>query len=735
MKKYLFVSVLGLALSVALMGCGGGGGGGGGNPTASLLGPDGTVVTSLDVSTPVAAKMTGLSANTQYRVQTLDPSGNLVCDSNVFTDNTGAIPDSPYCYLRDRDTARFAPDGRVDAMIVDDDEIDGIFSYGKSVTTGDYSLQVVDSSGGVVITKSADGIQDVPLVKAFPVTSTAARTCASNAAGLCARSFLKTASNVYATIEEGSGVPDGTVVDIYAISDRCSLGFPSGTSLGDVTGGADVGVTVNYAGGIFTTATPIWANPNSTGTFDLVIDVDRSGTYTAGDLVEIMDFTPTDPNNPGGLCGVGFTVQDAYSPGTPVIVQIAMDENRAYRDFFSKGMGDDIYAQLQSTVRLVHKFGVKKWVVQHQDTWSEGDVLVDVIPPTLDEVQTGCTNQQRRLVAPINLMSPGCYDIVFDVNGDGIYNVGGDAVDNIDLGGANTCGFIVVDDSLPVTIDSIKDTTAAEVKDGTSSAVSSKMTIMGTASGFADGSVVKAYAVRGSQYGGEISGIVASGAYIIADVPMLSGTNRVFVLIIENPGTAGARYGAASATVIWNPGGATGIDILAIVTWLSSTDMDTHFIKTDGTYTGRSPGIGNLTDCTWDNCTQASDEAINWTTAAGTQTTSSDTSTGAIARMDLDCIGCPAKTETVWIQDASGVVPKSGNFLLCVVAYSGNDKPSMQVNIKGIGQLPLTAPSNIDSSTGNDMWFAGYVSQDASGNLTWHAVNEVGVDAAACKQP
>jgi hypothetical protein len=731
MKKFLFSAIA--VLSLVVSGCGGGGGGG--NPTASLLGPDGTEVTSLDVSTPVAAKMTGLSANTQYRIQTLDPSGNLVCDSNVYTDNTGAIPDSPYCYLRDRDTARFVPDGRVDAMIVDNDEIDGVFSYGKAVTTGDYTLQVVDSSGKVVITKSADGMHDIPLAKAFPVTSTAARTCASNAAGLCARSFLKTASNVYATIEEGSGVAEGTVVDIYAVSDRCSLGFPEGTSLADVTGGADLGVTVNYTGGIFTTAAPIWANPNSIGTFDLVIDVDRSGTYTAGDLVEIMDFTPTDPNNPGGLCGVGFTVQDAYSAGTPVITQIAMDKNRAYRDFFSKGMGDDIYAQLQSQARLIHKFGVKKWVVQHKDTWNEGDVLVDVIPPTLDEVQTGCTNQQRRLVAPINLMSPGCYDIVFDVNGDGVYNVGGDAVDNIDLGGANTCGFIVVDDSLPVTIDSIKDTTDAEVKDGTSTAVSSKMIITGTASGFADGSIVKAYAVRGSQYGGEISGTVASGAYTLTDVPMLSGTNRVFVFVVENQGAASARYGATQATVIWNPGGAAGIDILAIVTWLDSTDMDTHFIKTGGVYTDRSPGTGNLTDCTWDNCTQAANEAINWTTAAGTQTTSSDTSTGAIARMDLDCIGCPAKTETVWIQDASGVIPKEGNFLLCVVAYSGNDRPSMQVNINGIGQLPLTAPANIDSSTGNDMWFAGYVSQDAGGNLIWHAVNEVGVGADVCKQP
>ncbi|MFH1263654.1 MAG: hypothetical protein V1495_09475 [Pseudomonadota bacterium] len=33
-----------------------------------------------------------------------------------------------------------------------------------------------------------------------------AGACASNSAGKCARSFLKTASNVYATIREGTGI-------------------------------------------------------------------------------------------------------------------------------------------------------------------------------------------------------------------------------------------------------------------------------------------------------------------------------------------------------------------------------------------------------------------------------------------------------------------------------------------------------------------------------------------------
>ena len=721
------VVVLGLTLMASC------GGGGGAAPTGTLLGPDGSEVTSLDVSAPVAAGFANLSANSQYTVRTVDPNGNTVCTATVYTDNDGTIPDSPYCYLRDRDTSRFTTDGEVNAMVIKADGIDAVFAHGKAVTTGDYTLEVFDSDGEEVLTKSAD-FEDVPLTKAFAVTSTAARTCASNSSGACARSFLKDVSNVYVTIEQGDGVPEGSVVDIYVVSDRCSVGYPSGAALQDVSpDGANVGVTVNYTGGLFTTGTPVWANPASAGMFDVVVDVDRSGTYTAGDLVEILDQTPADANNPGGLCAVGFAVQDAYSDGTDVIMQIAMDQNRAYQDVFAPGISD-VFAQVQSMRRLVHKFGVRKYVVVHQNTWTDGDVLTDVIPYTLDEVQTGCTNQQRRLVAPINLLSPGCYDVVFDVDGDGVYDRGGDAVDNIDLDGANTCGFIVAQSGL-VTIDTIVNVNGENVKDGTNNAISAKVTITGSASEFGSGATVKGYAVHGSQQGGSILGTLMGGAFTITDMPLLSGTNRINVLVTEGVGTANAKFGYATATVIWNPGGSAGdIDFLAVITWLSLTDMDTHFIKTAGTYTGRTDAA-NTADCHYANCTQDSNEALDWTTTNGSQTTSNDTSTGAIARLDLDCIGCEAKTETAWIMETSEVVPKEGNLLLCVVAFSGTDTPSANVSINGVAQIPLTAPSSIDSSSGNDMWFAGYLSQDANGNITWHAVNAVGVGANVCKQP
>lgn len=743
MKKSVICSFLAVISIFIIVGCGGGSSSSssGTTPAADILGPDGSVITSLDVATPVAASVSGLTANTQYIIKTTDPSGNVVCTTSVFTDNNGAIPASPYCYIRDKDTAIFTSDGTVDAMVVKDDEIANVFSHGKAITTGDYHFSVFDSAGTEVISKSSGDSSGYLINKAIPVTNTAARVCASNSSGLCGRSFLVGTSHVYATIEQGTGVDEGEVVDIYVVSDRCNVGYAIGSSLQDVSSdGANTNVTVNYsAAGLFTSPA-IWNTPASAGVYDVIIDVDQSGTYTAGDLVEIIDPTPTAAANPGGLCGVGFTVQSAFSTATDVIVQIAMDKNRAYQDVFSKGRGDDIYAQLQSTRRLAHNFGVRKYVVAHKDAWSDGDTLTDIIDPTVDEVQTGCTNQQRRLVAPINLMPAGCYDLVFDVNANGVYDKGSDAVDNIDLNGNPTCGFIVVDDAQTVTVDSIKNQEGTEVKDGTSTSISGKVTITGTASTFSDTATVKGYAVVGSSQGASITGTIVSGAFTITNMPLLSGDNLVKISITEGVGSSATKFGSAVASVTWQPGGSSSISIQHLVTWTTSGDMDTHFIKTGGAFAG-SGDVSKTDDCHWLNCPQSGSKALNWTTAAGSQTTSSDESTGAIARLDLDCVPSTDPTcasspaETSWIKLASGVIPKAGNFLLCVYAFDGTGTPSAQVTVNGIAQLPLTAPSAITNLDTNDTWFVGYTAQDASGNLTWHAVNQVGTGATICTQP
>lgn len=729
-KKSLWKGMAMIGCLALIAACGGGGGGGGDGtttPTLTLLGPDGEEVTSVNAANPVTANLTGLTANSQYTVQMRDPDGNTVCENSVYTGSDGAIPASPYCYLRDRDTDRYTENSTVDAMVLDDGS-SGFFSHGKAITVGIYILVVIDGDGAEVISSDVT------------VTADPATTCASNSSGLCARSFLKDTSNVYVTIEEGEGVAEGAAVDIYVISDRCSQGFASGTALQDVSGGANTSVTVNYTNGLFTTSTPVWATPGSTGTYDVVIDVDRSGTYTSGDIVEILDQTPADVNNPGGLCGVGFTVQDPYSAGSDRITQIAMDKNRAYQDVFPKG-GGDVYAELQSPWRLYaagvpHGFGVRKYVVAHKDTWADGDVLTNVenVSYTADQVESGCTNQHRRLIAPVANLDPGCYDVVFDTDGDGVYDKGTDVIDNVDLSGATTCGFIVSEETA-VTISTITDSTGVDVKDGTSTSTSSKVTVVGTLGGdFTDSATVRAYAVSGTQQGGVLTGSVSGGEFTINNVLMLSGQNTIKVLATEGVGTADAKYGFASAQVTWQPGGATGANsFFATITWLELTDMDTHFIKTSGTYAGSSDS-SNYTDCHWTNCTEDSNEALLWTSSSGSQTTSDNTSSGAIARLDLDCVRCSDKTENVWLQDASPVIPRAGTFLLCIYAYSGTDTPSANVSVEGVTQLPLTAPSSISRTGSNTTWFVGYLTQDSGGNLTWNAVNTVGANSI-CTHP
>ena len=62
--------------------------------------------------------------------------------------------------------------------------------------------------------------------------------------------------------------------------------------------------------------------------------------------------------------------------------------------------------------------------------------------PELDTPQYGCTNEGRVLIWPSTL-APGKYDIVIDVDRNGVYDRGLDFLDNIDSFGQPTAGFIV----------------------------------------------------------------------------------------------------------------------------------------------------------------------------------------------------------------------------------------------------------------------------------------------------
>lgn len=728
MKK---IATLVSILSVVICACGGGGSGSGDETThgETVLAPDGTEVTSLGVADPVAASLSHLDANTLYHVDVTGPDGSTVCTNTVYTDANGVIPQSQYCFLRD---SNFANDATVDKSV-------GSFMKStKAVATGDYSVVVSNSDGDNVLTLTT------------PVTATAATVCASDSSGNCARSFLQDISNVYVTIEEGTGISEGDSVDIYIVNDRCSSGYTVEDELSDVTGGKHT-VTVNFTQGKFTTVESVWPNPVGVGPYDIVVDVDKSGTYTTGDIVEIIDQAGV-----GGLCATGFTVQLPYSTAKGIVMQLAMNANRAYQDVFNQDPSlpsySDVYVGAQSYRRLSpHALSTAKYIVAHKNDWSGGEQLVDILDPMVDEVQIGCTNEPRRLIGPIPIIQPGCYDVVYDVNTNGTYDLGDDAVDNIDLNGNNTCGFMVVGETseFQVTIDEIIDTTQTDVKDGTSTANFSLVKVKGAVTGseeYVDSVTIYAYAVKGTQQSNLVHvSLGGDGDYSIDGLPLFGGKNTIVVYATQGLGSD-MRITQATSSVKWNPAGLVTVnDIQAHVSWTEGSDaafINVHLVKPGGHYAG-SFEADNYSDCysgnecvfKWcfydpevggDLCGEGVNFGLDWSTLNGSIAPEDVAGGGFVAKLDGGCSECSSNSESVWLNSADTVSPKTGKYLLCVRAVTGMATPSATVSLKGVQMANIMAPASI-SEDQDQTWYVGYFDWTGGGG-SWMTVNKIGAD-------
>ena len=276
----------------------------------------------------------------------------------------------------------------------------------KMLDTETFTIEIYNADGKLVSAQQ------------FPVDYGAPVIFAADQDGFAQNSFLRNQHQVWA---KGKNLPSGAVLDIYVVDDYryWTLGDP----LIDVSGGPET-VTVDGNGEFHTRA---WANPSLVAPYDIVADFDQDGTYSAGDLVD-------------GYYPVGFMVQ-IYAGDEDLQLQIACNRDYQYIDVFETT--DNVYAYLNPrTQQFTHKW-VHKYVVPHQDVWNNGDQLNDVTQvPELDTPQYGCTNEGRVLIWPADL-SPGKYDVVIDVDRNGVYDRGLDFLDNIDSYGQPTAGFIV----------------------------------------------------------------------------------------------------------------------------------------------------------------------------------------------------------------------------------------------------------------------------------------------------
>lgn len=499
-------------------------------PGAIIRDSRGQIASALNRSDAVYTDFTGLKPRTQYDVQVLGPTGSELTLSRFTTDGNGNIPTSALAY-----------------------------DLGQTMTTYGLSSPAPSAVGRhTVLVRTLAGVE----VRRWTFDlrePTGPIVYASNSAGVAINSFLWGAHYVYA---RGEGFRPGSTVPLYVVTDRWN--WVLGTALGDVTGAAEIATV----GGDGKFLVRVWPLPSPVGGYDIVADIDWDGNYTAADTVD-------------GYWPVGFMVQQPNT-GVAIQVQLACDAQYNYKDLFLTS--ENVYIAVNPLTQMFqHAFG-HKYVVIHRDAWVQGDALVDVTEgPERDHPQYGCTNEGRVLIWPATL-APGVYDVIFDINHNGVYDVGVDLLDNIDSFGNAVGGFFVpgAPGSPVVTITSPAN--GSSTADGV-------ITLRGTVTSPTTITWAKWYVNAGDKSSsGDLT--ITSGAFN-QRIYLFPGQNNVQVWVRNAAGTGTAAIVVTSAiSGIW--------DIQASLTWPEAErgrDVDLHLVR-PGSVRDNHPG-----DCHYNNMT------------------------------------------------------------------------------------------------------------------------------------
>jgi hypothetical protein len=348
---------------------------------------------------------------------------------------------------------------------------------------------------------------------------------------------------------------------------------------------------------------------------------------------------------------------------------------------------------------------VRKYVVVHQNTWSQGNALLDVTGDSaeafdVDAVQGFCTNESPWLVWPRQRLVAGCYDCVIDVNANGVYDVGTDFVDNIDsLGDPTTCGMRVSDmacgDFITVTSHS-----NGQSVDATA------ITLEGTFE--AEPTSAKVTVTSGTQANTVDVGV--TGTEFSAVLPLFHGENILTLSAVKANGVACAETFKITSTA------STSSEQLfqAQLTWDAvDQDMDLHLVKPGGTYA--NGGWGDGTDCNFGNCKVLDDNGnpvdnnIDW----GKVGESDD------PKLDVDCISDCSRIENIWMNE----INQDGAYKVYVDAYTGSATAvNVAIFIRG-AQVSTVACGAMAEDTATDSCFVGTISWSggSGGNGTFTA--------------
>ncbi|MCB1150245.1 hypothetical protein KDK88_01765 [bacterium] len=384
-RRILFLLLLATGALLLALGCGGDDPatpGGGDDPVTgvtALVGDDGGEQTAFESYEQVSLSLADLTPNTLYTIQVEDASKSVLGTYELVTD----------------------ADGEMDAASVLYDPEPGTYTISVLGTAISFDI-TVNPPTGVVYTPCDEGGDHV--------------------------NNVAEGAPVYLKAENGT---PGQAVRVFVAPNRYDWTY--GMYLYDYTGSVEE-LTFDDDGVIAPTL--IWNAGeivDLNAAYDVIVDVDGDNTYSAGDYLD-------------GKLGVGFVVQEEIPAKTlidgHVIERLSSDVHYVYRDVFD--VNEDVYVYVNPVAKMRNLGGDRSvaWViVPHKAVWADQDTLRPVTTPLGDTVQQGCTNAGRRLVwaAPL---TPGQYDVVIDVDQDGLYDKGQDFLDGYS-GQGNRVGFTV----------------------------------------------------------------------------------------------------------------------------------------------------------------------------------------------------------------------------------------------------------------------------------------------------
>lgn len=575
------------------------------DPTTGLVDAHGNIIDSVDIGDPITVQVPRLAPNTQYVIRITDANGveyNPPDGILATTDERGTLYQSTIVQNLDsraNSAAVLAPPGR-------------------------YRIRIRRTSGSLA--KSIEfRVRDL------------SRVYCSDGSGSRRASFQPT-EDVFVTVTRGGGTLADGNYDVHVVSDL-AVALADGGGLPDPT----TNVTVSGGQGIANLST------FAEGSWDVVVDVDDDGLFRSG----------TDLVSRHRRLHACFSVQGP-NVAAPLIEQIGADRNGNHRQVFDPAADQaepvvDIHARVTTSVAsaVQQTLGVAKYVVAHRDAWAGGEALVDVTGAVeVDPVQDFSLSEAPWLVWPREDLAPGCYDIVVDVNRNGVFDAGIDLVDNIDEVGATTCGVRVADPACTVNVQITNQETVFQT-------LNTAIPLTGTVSGGAlGGSIAIVSGVQSNTL------TLPQGDTFDATVPLFNGVNYVTL----------AFYFASGQTCAQTLIVTQGIDFDALfrvqLVWDGDTDMDLHLVRPPGT--GYSNGGGGADDCNWQNC------------KVGLEGTGSNSIDWGVAgedddpKQDVDCIACGAGIENIWMSEIS----ENGDYTVYVDAFSNGLAGPEEVTVK-----------------------------------------------------